>query len=105
MPWVHIDDMVEIIIYAMQNDITGPINCTAPQPVTNKEFSKTLGKVLRRPAVAPMPAVAVKLLFGQMGYELMVQGQCVIPQKLQQQGFEFKYSDLQSALGQLLNTK
>jgi uncharacterized protein (TIGR01777 family) len=105
MPWVHIDDMVEIIIYAMQNDITGPINCTAPQPVTNKEFSKTLGKVLRRPAVAPMPAVAVKLLFGQMGDELMVQGQCVIPQKLQQQGFEFKYSDLQSALGQLLNTK
>jgi uncharacterized protein (TIGR01777 family) len=104
MPWVHIDDMVEIIIYAMQNDITGPINCTAPQPVTNKEFSKTLGKVLRRPAVAPMPAVAVKLLFGQMGDELMVQGQCVIPQKLQQQGFKFKYSDLQSALGQLLNT-
>jgi NAD dependent epimerase/dehydratase family enzyme len=52
-----------------------------------------------------MPAVAVKLLFGQMGDELMVQGQCVIPQKLQQQGFEFKYSDLQSALGQLLNTK
>jgi uncharacterized protein (TIGR01777 family) len=105
MPWIHIDDMVNIIIYAMQNDITGPINCTAPQPVTNKEFSKTLGRVLRRPALAPMPAVAVKLLFGQMGDELMVQGQCVIPQKLQQQGFEFKYSDLQSALGQLLNTK
>lgn len=102
MPWVHIEDMVEIIIYAIQNDITGPINCTAPQPVTNREFAKTLGKVLKRPAIAPMPAAIVKLLFGQMGDELMIQGQSVIPQKLQQQGFQFKYSDLHSALNQLL---
>jgi uncharacterized protein (TIGR01777 family) len=102
MPWIHIDDMVEIIIYATQNDITGPINCTAPQPVTNREFAKTLGKVLKRPAIAPMPAALVKLLFGQMGDELMIQGQSVIPQKLQQQGFYFKYSDLHSALLQIL---
>ena len=60
MPWIHIEDMVEIIIYAIQNDIDGPINCTAPQPVTNREFAKTLGKVLKRPAVAPMPAAMVK---------------------------------------------
>jgi NAD dependent epimerase/dehydratase family enzyme len=105
MPWVHIEDMVKIIIYAMQNDITGPINCTAPQPVTNREFAKTLGKVLKRPAIAPMPAAIVKLLFGQMGDELMIQGQSVIPQKLQQQGFEFNYSDLHIALEQLLKPK
>ena len=105
MPWVHIEDMVKIIIYAMQNDITGPINCTAPQPVTNREFAKTLGKVLKRPAIAPMPAAIVKLLFGQMGDELMIQGQSVIPQKLQQQGFQFNYSDLRSALEQLLKPK
>ncbi len=105
MPWVHIEDMVEIIIYAMQNDITGPINCTAPQPVTNRDFAKTLGKVLKRPAIAPMPAAIVKLLFGQMGDELMIQGQSVIPQKLQQQGFQFNYSDLRSALEQLLKPK
>ena len=105
MPWVHIEDMVEIIIYAMQNDITGPINCTAPQPVTNREFAKTLGKVLKRPAIAPMPAAIVKLLFGQMGDELMIQGQSVISQKLQQQGFQFNYSDLRSALEQLLKPK
>jgi uncharacterized protein (TIGR01777 family) len=105
MPWIHIDDMVNIIIYAIQNEITGPINCTAPQPVSNREFAKTLGKVLRRPAVTPMPAVAVKLLFGQMGDELMIQGQSVIPQKLQQQGFQFNYSDLHSALEQLLKSK
>jgi len=105
MSWVHIEDMVEIIIYAMQNDIAGPINCTAPQPVTNREFAKTLGKVLKRPAIAPMPAAIVKLLFGQMGDELMIQGQSVIPQKLQQHGFEFNYSDLHSALEQLLKPK
>ena len=102
MPWVHIEDMVEIIIYAILNNISGPINCTAPQPVTNREFAKTLGKVLRRPAIATMPATVVKLLFGQMGDELMIQGQSVIPQKLQKQGFQFKYSDLYSALRQLL---
>jgi uncharacterized protein (TIGR01777 family) len=105
MPWIHIDDMVDIIIYAIENDICGPINCTAPNPVTNKEFAKTLGMVLKRPAIAPMPAVIVKLLFGQMGDELMIQGQCVIPQKLQQQGYQFSYNKLASALGQLLNTK
>ena len=102
MPWIHIEDMVEIIIYAIQNDIDGPINCTAPQPVTNREFAKTLGKVLKRPAVVPMPAPMVKLLFGQMGDELMVQGQSVIPQKLQQKGFQFKYSQLESALVEII---
>ena len=102
MPWIHIDDMVEIILYAIQQEITGPINCTAPNPVTNKEFTKTLGRVLKRPAIAPMPENIVKILFGQMGDELMIQGQPVIPQKLQQQGFQFKYDDLHSALFQLL---
>lgn len=102
MPWIHIDDMVDIIIYAIHEDIAGPINCTAPQPVSNREFAKTLGSVIRRPAIAPMPAAVVKLLFGQMGDELMLQGQCVIPKKLQQQGFKFKYSNLKSALQDLL---
>ena len=102
MPWIHIEDMVEIIAYAIQNDLSGPINCTAPNPVTNYEFAKTLGKVLKRPAIAPMPATLVKLLFGQMGDELMVQGQCVIPQKLQQHGFKFSHVSLESALCNIL---
>jgi uncharacterized protein (TIGR01777 family) len=103
MPWIHVEDMVAIIIYVIKNNISGPINCTAPKPVTNKEFAKTLGKVLKRPAKAPMPAPIVKLMFGQMGDELMLQGQPVVPQKLQQQGFKFKYRDLYGALSQLLN--
>ena len=102
MPWIHIDDMVEIIAYAIQNDLSGPINCTAPNPVTNREFAKTLGKLLKRPAIAPMPETIVKLLFGQMGDELMIQGQSVIPQKLQQQGFNFKYTSLHSALNTIV---
>ena len=102
MPWIHIDDMVDIIIYAIQQNINGPINCTAPPPVTNREFAKTLGAVLNRPACLTMPAPMVKLLFGQMGEELMLQGQRVIPKKLQQHGFQFKYSDLHSALNQIL---
>ena len=102
MPWIHIDDMVEIIAYAIQNDLSGPINCTAPNPVTNREFAKTLGKVLKRPAIAPMPAAIVKLLFGQMGDELMIQGQSVVPQKLQQKGFNFKYTSLYSALNTIV---
>lgn len=102
MPWIHIDDMVEIIAYAIQNDLSGPINCTAPSPVTNREFAKTLGKVLKRPAIAPMPAAIVKLLFGRMGDELMIQGQSVIPQKLQQKGFNFKYTSLYSALNTIV---
>jgi uncharacterized protein (TIGR01777 family) len=105
MPWIHIDDMVEIIVFAIQNDLSGPINCTAPNPVNNREFAKTLGKVLKRPAIAPMPAAIVKLLFGQMGDELMIQGQSVIPQKVQDRGFQFNYSDLHSALRQLLTSK
>ena len=104
MSWIHIEDMVEIIIFAIENEIGGSINCTAPKPVTNREFAKTLGKVLKRCAVIPMPATVVKLLFGQMGDELMIQGQSVVPKKLQQQGFQFKYSDLHSALRQLLET-
>jgi uncharacterized protein (TIGR01777 family) len=102
MPWIHIDDMVEIIAYAIQNDLSGPINCTVPNPVTNREFAKTLGKVLKRPSIVPMPAVFVKLLFGQMGNELMIQGQSVVPQKLQQQGFNFKYTSLYSALNTIV---
>jgi uncharacterized protein (TIGR01777 family) len=102
MPWIHIDDMVEIIAYAIQNDLSGPINCTAPNPVTNREFAKTLGKVLKRPAIAPMPAAIVKLLFGQMADELMIQGQSVIPQKLQQKGFKFSHESLDSALCNIL---
>lgn len=103
MSWVHLDDMVDIIIYCIQHvNLRGAVNATAPKPVTNREFAKILGGVLNRPAIAPMPAAIVKLIFGQMGKELMLDGQRVIPDKLHQQGFKFKYSELQAALIQIL---
>ena len=103
MPWIHIEDMVGIILHCIDNsDLQGAVNGTAPQPVTNLEFTKILGAVLKRPVRITMPSAVVKLLFGQMGEELLLQGQRVIPQKLQQQGYQFKYTDLHGALSQIL---
>lgn len=99
MSWVHLEDIVGMIRFAINNDaIQGAINGTAPQPVTNKIFSKTLGKALNRPAIFPMPAIMVKLLFGQMGEELLLAGKRVIPEKMTQAGYEFKYPQLENAL-------
>ncbi|GAA0398754.1 TIGR01777 family oxidoreductase [Cocleimonas flava] len=99
MSWIHMTDIVGLIRYAIeQESIIGAINGTAPVPVTNKEFSKTLGKVLKRPAIFPMPEFVVKLLFGQMGEELLLAGQRVVPEKVTQAGYRFKYANLESAL-------
>ncbi len=99
MSWIHLNDIVGIIRYAIDNEaVIGPINGTAPNPVTNKLFSKTLGKVLKRPAIFPMPAFVVKLLFGQMGEELLLAGQRVVPDKIIQQGYQFNYPELEDAL-------
>ena len=67
VPWVHLDDVVGALLFALDNDaLRGPVNVTAPEPVTNKELSRTLGRVLHRPAFAPVPALAVKTLYGEM---------------------------------------
>ena len=103
MPWVHIDDMVNIIIFSIQEDsLSGAINATAPIPVRNSDFVKVLAAVLKRPAFFPMPAVLVKVLFGQMGNELLLQGKRVVPKKLQDSGYTFQYTDLKCALTDLL---
>ena len=70
MPWIHLDDVVGALLFALDNEAaSGPVNVTAPEPVTNKELSKTLGRVLRRPAFAPVPALAVKTLYGEMAHD------------------------------------
>ena len=103
MSWIHLEDIVGIIRFAINNEsISGPINGTAPEPVTNKNFTKTLGKTLRRPAIFPMPAFVVKLLFGQMGEELLLAGKQIVPKKMTQAGFQFKYSRLENALKDIL---
>jgi uncharacterized protein (TIGR01777 family) len=104
MPWIHIQDIVNIVLYCInETSLQGAINGTAPQPVRNHEFVKTLGAVLKRPAFFPMPATVVKLLFGQMGEELLLQGKAVVPKKLQDSGFQFQYTNLQSALSDIIH--
>ena len=99
MSWIHMDDLIGIILFSIDHDdVDGAVNGTAPNPVTNAHFTKTLGQVLKRPTVLPMPALVVKLLMGQMGEELLLAGKKVLPVKIINKGYTFKYEQLQEAL-------
>ncbi|MGH1485190.1 MAG: TIGR01777 family oxidoreductase [Cellvibrionaceae bacterium] len=96
--WIHLDDMVNLLLHLLDNQsISGPVNATAPNPVTNKVFSQKLARVLHRPALLPMPEKAVKILFGESS-ELLLEGQKVYPKKLLDNQFRFQYPELQQAL-------
>jgi uncharacterized protein (TIGR01777 family) len=98
VPWVHVDDVVGATIFALEHDeLSGPVNVTAPEPVTNKELSKALGRVLRRPAFAPVPALAVKTLYGEMA-EIVITGQRAVPGQLTELGYVFEQPELEPAL-------
>jgi uncharacterized protein (TIGR01777 family) len=98
VPWVHLDDVIGATIFALEHDeVSGPVNVTAPEPVTNKELSKTLGHVLRRPAFAPVPALAVKTLYGEMA-EIVTTGQRAVPGRLTELGYAFRQPELEAAL-------
>jgi len=99
MSWIHLDDLLGIILHCIeQPEISGPINGTAPRPVRNRVFSKTLAKALKRPCVLPLPAQLVRILMGQMGEELLLSGQKVMPIKALKSGYKFQYESLESAL-------
>ncbi|MCS5710854.1 TIGR01777 family oxidoreductase [Candidatus Berkiella aquae] len=98
MSWIHHEDIVRIIQFCIEKEIEGPVNATAPFPVTNKVFASTYAKVLHRCACLPMPGWLLRLLMGQMAEELLLTGQRVIPDKLQQTGFSFEYPILEKAL-------
>ncbi|HXG23455.1 MAG TPA: TIGR01777 family oxidoreductase [Chthonomonadales bacterium] len=98
VPWIHIDDHLEMIVWAMENGaVSGPINFTAPHPVTMREFANTLGKVLNRPALFPVPRFVLQLMLGE-GADAVLASQKVIPQAAQQLGFEWRYPHLEPAL-------
>jgi hypothetical protein len=98
MPWVHVDDVIGIYLRAIDDERwSGPVNATAPAPVTNKEFSKALGRVLRRPAVAPIPGAAIRALYGQMA-EVITKGQRVLPRRTQELGYAFRHTEVEAAL-------
>lgn len=99
MSWVHIDDLVGIILYCISHDnLKGAINGTSPNPVTNQVFTKTLGMIIKRPTIFPMPAIVVKLLMGEMGEELLLAGKKIVPKKALDAGYNFKYKTLEEAL-------
>ena len=99
MSWISLTAATAAIQYAIgAAELSGPVNLTAPQPVCNAEFTRTLGTVLGRPRLVPLPAFAVKLLLGEMGDELLLAGQKVLPRKLLDAGFHFAHPDLESAL-------
>ena len=102
MPWIHIDDLVELMLHAADRDeIRGPLNAAAPAPVTNAEFTRTLARVLHRPAFAHVPAFALRLLLGEMS-EIVLASQRVKPAVAQRTGYDFRYTELEEALGALL---
>jgi uncharacterized protein (TIGR01777 family) len=99
MPWIAIDDIVEILVYAIESDdLEGAFNATSPNPIQNKDFTSSLAAILSRPAFIPVPSFGVKLLFGEMGETLLLEGCRVIPRRLEQLGYKFKYPDLEPAL-------
>jgi uncharacterized protein len=98
LPWVHLDDVVGAILFELDTEAaTGPINVTAPEPATSKRLLKALGRALRRPAVAPVPALAVKALYGEMS-DIVTTGQRAVPTRLTELGYEFRRPDLEDAL-------
>jgi uncharacterized protein len=104
MSWISLDDVLDIYHFVLENEgLRDAVNTTAPNPVTNEEFTEALGKVLNRPTILPVPEFAIKLLFGEMGERLLLEGQKVLPKKLQDAGFEFKYPHLEEALKEAVN--
>jgi len=104
MSWVAIDDVVGAIMHCLKDQsLRGPVNVVAPEPVTNAKYTKTLGRVLARPTIFPMPAFAARAAFGQMSDELLLSGQRVEPAKLLASGYAFKYPSLEDALRHVLN--
>lgn len=97
-PWIHMDDEIAALRFLIDSGAEGPFNLSAPNPVTNKQFSQTLGKVLGRPAFIPAPGFAVKLALGELGDALLLTGQRQVPERLTALGFQFKYPELTGAL-------
>jgi uncharacterized protein len=99
MSWVSLDDVVAIVNFVLDNEtMRGAVNVVAPNPVTNEEFTKTLGSVLYRPTFLPLPEFAVNLVFGEMGDALLLDSTRVVPKRMNDAGYEFKYTRLKAAL-------
>jgi hypothetical protein len=103
MSWIALDDLLGVINHALLNErVVGVYNVVAPKPVTNREFTRIMGKVMTRPTIVPLPALAVKMMFGELGDSLLLSGQNVSAQRLLDSGYRFIYPDLEPALRHVL---
>jgi len=104
MSWVALADVVGAFLFTlMKGDLRAPVNVVSPRPVRNQEFVRELGAALRRPAMFPLPAFAVRLLMGEMGESLLLASQRVVPSKLEAAGYRFRYPELAQALGAIIS--
>jgi len=102
IPWIHIDDEAKAIRFLMEKkDLQGVFNLTAPNPITSRDFSKVLGKAMKKPAWLPVPGFVLRLFLGEMAKELILSGQRAVPKRLLESGYEFSYADAKSALAQI----
>lgn len=99
MSWIHIADMVGILIHALENNnVRGTLNATAPQPVTNSEFTTELASALWRPAIIPVPAFSLNMIYGHERAVVLLEGQRVIPKRTIESGYSFLFPDIKSCL-------
>lgn len=104
-PWVHIEDVVEMLLWCAENpSVQGAVNAVAPQPQTNADFTRALGRVLHRPALFPVPAFALRLLLGEFS-EVILGGQKVLPTVAERLGYTFRYRDLEQALENVIQKR
>ena len=97
LAWIHIDDMVNAILWLLDNDLRGPFNMVSPYPVRNEQFAHALGHALHRPAIMRTPATAIRMMMGESAV-LVLGGQRALPKRLQESGFSFRWYDLEEAL-------
>lgn len=102
MSWIHVEDLIGLVCHALDGDLRGPVNATAPNPVRNSEFTSALARALHRPGLFPVPEFALKLLFGEMS-EVLLGSQKVVPRAAESAGFKFQFPEVFSALKDLLS--
>jgi uncharacterized protein (TIGR01777 family) len=99
LSWLHLDDWVGIVVWALTNPaVSGPINATAPNPVPNAEVARAIGRALHRPALAPVPALVMKAMFGQLAVDGLLRGQRVLPRRATELGYQFRYPTIDQAM-------
>ncbi len=101
LPWIHIDDIIGLILFSLDNEVSGVFNATAPNPVKMKSFAETMGKITHRPSWLPVPSITLKATLGEVA-DVITSGQRAIPQRALEKGYEFEFPDLEGALKNLL---